>query len=1469
MNKKKLTVMALLMIVIIALTSCLLFACNPDSSSDPTETETIDPTEGLLINNGDFKVIDTSVSTYPRGVTGWTGAKMYSNNSFRDDVTAGVISLIKDQYDANKSKWNDSDDEIWQKLNADGRYDGDGDKIKNALMVYMPEESTNADGNKINGPTAYGYTSTSFSLEKGAYYKLSVDVLTYNIDGPNEEDRGARIYLSSNTYAEFSAIDTKGEWKKYEIYVETSPSSATSLTLLLGLGKYNSYYTKGLTSGYAFFDNITLEKIEDDDSTSAIEGEAAFNAAKEQELSGTDNIATATLKVPNGRFDFGSTTLSSSNAPSSWSLVTGNSGKDDPAPTSLGYNAIINLGEFATRYNDLSQTYNMRTGDGASNQEYKPAGSLETIIDSITNIPGRVGKNVFMLSQQLMTAQGIRSSRTITIEKNKTYALSVQLYTYGIHGAGVSLILTGNDGKDIKIKGISSTPDEHFMIGSKYITPSTGYEAGDAQTNGSTNGWRTYTFYIQGNQFRDYNYNMAIWLGTDGTSDNVSETYHSFTSNSKSTTYRADGTFSNGWVFIDELDLREMSIPDATDIIVKGENQTLDCAANDALRGLIVDLTTDNLFGKENGYILATGTGAVSPNENDPDNNAHVQSVGLGAPHGWKSNFDVTDASNPIITDTISEGIVNIASETVYNGVTGTYPGMPYDLNDKNAYMMHASKESYYEVETQEFTVEKNKFYRLSVWIKTVDVASSSGAYVYLLDKSKDKDATLTSFTKINTKDLDSYLNDWVELTVVIRGANDKDTNVSLKFTLGSGDRWASSTLTGGALFVANMNRSEITYANFKDTTTGTYVKSVDMSESYTYTFTNGSFDKYDLDDENLTSGVSLNEQTKPGTPDDWTINDKTEKINNDDTSLFGGVIALTPTEDKLGFTSSPQATTATGIDASTFDAFYTSSDYSEDYLNSLAGPYMLAIGSKKAKDKYAIGYSSASVTLSANTYYQLSVYVNTAVGVTTASVFLTGESSASTGTNFFLIESDNPNPEWKKYTFFIEVGNTSVSVKLNLWLGLDVKQTSMHDYLESQIQFPEGTEDDKKEEMIAEEAKSSGAVFFDHVVYKTIEEDDYNTATASDYNKKISFLSDSFDSLSDTTESRGELTSPNGWTGAAESGLSSSNSKVGIVFADSSYYNTELVDNTLYSRLLGLDYKEEDITISDEELSEARDSGEYDSDMSDEAIIAALKAKKLVDQKKENWIPVSALDAHSGNRILVINNTTDSAYRYTSTSNTLKAESYYEVSVFVKTYGLKGRDGDDTIGANIELYLGSADEVDTPFIFKSIKADEWTEYKFYVQTRDVDVTSVTVRLSLGSSTTQDIDGESVTSGLTSGYAMFDDVTIRKVDEEVYDSATEGERLQKRYVSADTPGKGEDPGEEGNTETPDNKFNLEYLWWMIPTIVIGVVIIAVVIVFIVRKLRKPGAKKAVKLEKAPANSEMLDKKRDRYDEGKE
>ena len=139
MNKKKFAVLALLMIALVVLSSAMLVACNKDADNGNDDTtKTIEATKGLLISNGDFKVVDTSVKTYPRTLTSWTGGKTYSSGNYKDDVTAGAISLDKALYDANKSKWDDNDDTLYKKLIAGGRY-GDDYKINDSLIVDMPE----------------------------------------------------------------------------------------------------------------------------------------------------------------------------------------------------------------------------------------------------------------------------------------------------------------------------------------------------------------------------------------------------------------------------------------------------------------------------------------------------------------------------------------------------------------------------------------------------------------------------------------------------------------------------------------------------------------------------------------------------------------------------------------------------------------------------------------------------------------------------------------------------------------------------------------------------------------------------------------------------------------------------------------------------------------------------------------------------------------------------------------------------------------------------------------------------------------------------------------------------------------------------------------------------------------------------------------------------------------------------------
>ena len=646
MNKKKFVVLAIMMVALIVLSSALFVACNKNDSSaneeetPSSETETIEPTEGLLISNSDFKVVSTTATDYPRTITDWTGAKSY-NSDYASSVVAGAISLEQALYEASASKWKDEDKTLFDKLKAGGRY-GDDDEIKHALMIYMPEEGTDlGDEDAIYGPTAYGFTSKSFTIKANAYYKLSVDVLTYDIagDGIEENVPGARIYVSSSTFAEFEAIDTQGEWKTYEIYIEGA-TSASSLTLVLALGKYTTNYKYGLTTGYAFFDNVVLEELETKD---AVAPSAQFASAEAQELANyggdEDYVHTATLKVPNGHFDYGTTTPSSTSVPSLWSFVTGSSSKDDPAPTSLSRNAIINVEDFETAHTDYSSTYYLKQNADDAPIVYVPAkDDLNAITTVITNLPaGTLGTNVYMLSQQLMTASGIKSTRQITFEKNKTYALSVNVLTCSVHGAGVSLVLSGSDGDDIVIKGISSSLSNDVLIGKAPIDPDNhSYVSGSDVEGASTLGWTTYTFYVKGNEYKDYSYNMTIWLGTEGTNSNnaVAYThYSSSSSSSNSTTYRANGTFSNGWLFVDELKLKEIDEADIPTQNVEIGN-TLDCSTQEKAeyKGLKVDLSTENLFDATGNSLTIEQTTAGASIEGNGTTQA-------GIPNGWESNY--------------------------------------------------------------------------------------------------------------------------------------------------------------------------------------------------------------------------------------------------------------------------------------------------------------------------------------------------------------------------------------------------------------------------------------------------------------------------------------------------------------------------------------------------------------------------------------------------------------------------------------------------------------------------------------------------------------------------------------------------------------------------------------------------------------------------------------------------------------
>jgi hypothetical protein len=300
------------------------------------------------------------------------------------------------------------------------------------------------------------------------------------------------------------------------------------------------------------------------------------------------------------------------------------------------------------------------------------------------------------------------------------------------------------------------------------------------------------------------------------------------------------------------------------------------------------------------------------------------------------------------------------------------------------------------------------------------------------------------------------------------------------------------------------------------------------------------------------------------------------------------------------------------------------------------------------------------------------------------------------------------------------------------------------------------------------------GTVFFDSVIKETIDEETYNAAyTDSDIEstKKITFATDSFGIAESTQHESESYLSPSSWTG-------SNNSAEGVT-------------TDTNAGVLGL--------------------GSYNfTGMADEATLRAN------------------LTAHSGDNFLVINNKLAAAYSFVSGSKSLSKATYTKISVWAKTYNVPE-------GQNAYIKLNIPNKFNTNeenvFYFNN---SEYTEYTFYVATdANNALSNVTVELGLGT-----LIGD--TANYASGYAIFDDVEIVTLSDMTADtfaaltpSATLKTYLDKNDTNIDAEEKPEEPEEEEETNSGIN--NNSQFWLLLSSLFLGAVLIAVLIVFAVKK----------------------------------
>ena len=765
----------------------------------------------------------------------------------------------------------------------------------------------------------------------------------------------------------------------------------------------------------------------------------------------------------------------------------------------------------------------------------------------------------------------------------------------------------------------------------------------------------------------------------------------------------------------------------------------------------------------------------------------------------------------------LTDAFVNInKSGTDINGVpvTITGDGEEFSADDKTPYVSSifsarnrkftSAKATLAKFQTKA-TLQKDTFYRFSVWVRTVDVPSTSGVVLTVYDGDKDVNSAvkaIATFAAVTTdKDLadsSSSLNGYRELVCYFHTASLQNQDVTFEISLGSGGAFTSSTLFSGTAYIANASLVETDYTKYNGASaSGTYEKKYDWYETLSSeTFTNGQFQKYNYSDTKFFKDGGLNDKgefqsTSFGVPSGWTLKGEKDKA-------VAGIVDVNR-EDLLNNLATKIGITAEVLKAVPVDA----NDKPVETFGIYAGgnSYLLINSADVeglAKESVRVGYVSNSFTLNANSYYKISVMVKV-MGDSKASVYLmTDNNIAETNVDskFENIGASTASQTggWKRYTFYVKTGFSSISATLGLYLGGQDKDVALTDanmvladglngkYVKKAANeyevYNKNTHKDATETYNYKDSAKGGTVLFDYVIKEDISESVYNAKTASatasaadeyEETKRVEMNLDSFGLA--TTPDENKPTSPKGWT------------------------KTSLTKDT-------------------------------DTEQLQSGVIYSTDYK-----------------AHSGESCLIIPylNTAGASY-YASDAKTLTKDGFYKISVWAKLS--EGHTGKAYITLVATNYGENSKYVDYASQTIEVNSTDWKEYVFFIKAPSSDTKidkygenakdlSLKIRLGFGESA----------DNKASGYVLFDDVLIEKLDvkadefdKHVNDFKAANTGLTVNTVKYSAIDKEEETTPDKEPDKADSKDSGKNFNWVIFTsVAFGAIVVIAVAAFFLKK----------------------------------
>lgn len=269
--------LTLLTVFTLSFVLALSTACSSgnDSSSGSSSSSSADdtPKDEQTIKNGDFEFNTTEDTKFPYSSSiKWS--RSYDGSS--TGSYGGIIDVSAAAYEklaeANIPKDGETSFNPGTPLTED---DADTEANEAGTKILMLRNDS-AD----KGAAQYYTSSTSVTLNKEEYARISVWVNTYGVTVPLGYEGGAYIKVKTGVddkapllIKNINTGSTVGEngskWVKYTIYVAPSVTAQTKLTVVVGFGSGSSA-NENRVNGFAYFDNVEYKVVDEEDYKAAV-----------------------------------------------------------------------------------------------------------------------------------------------------------------------------------------------------------------------------------------------------------------------------------------------------------------------------------------------------------------------------------------------------------------------------------------------------------------------------------------------------------------------------------------------------------------------------------------------------------------------------------------------------------------------------------------------------------------------------------------------------------------------------------------------------------------------------------------------------------------------------------------------------------------------------------------------------------------------------------------------------------------------------------------------------------------------------------------------------------------------------------------------------------------------------------------------------------------------------------------------